>query len=182
MPARFVRLRRCVRAVLHWTAPLLFVTTGLAWASTAWRDSRAAVFVPRSTPAGVSWAQYTITASQQTFRFAHYRGMPDPDDPGGWPSAGFSSAPRPVLPGWIIAGPPSLIEPTFSWTTDEQVAVVPCWMMVTLFGVPTCVQAIVWVRRRFRHQAGCCSKCGYSLSGLPEMSPCPECGRAMAVK
>ena len=51
-------------------------------------------------------------------------------------------------------------------------ASVPIWMLISVVTVPT-----LWFRFRDRRsRPGLCPNCGYSLTGLPPNSPCPECG------
>lgn len=57
--------------------------------------------------------------------------------------------------------------------TGRQLISIPLWMpLVFAFGFA----AIHW-RLNAKPMPGCCTKCGYSLSGLPAPSPCPECGK-----
>ncbi len=48
------------------------------------------------------------------------------------------------------------------------------WMIV-LTGVPS---AFRFARTRRRRARGCCTKCGYDLTGLADDAVCPECGSA----
>lgn len=59
-----------------------------------------------------------------------------------------------------------------SWT----VTVVAVWPFVVL---PICAAAVAWWRDRRRFPAGCCSACGYDLTGNVS-GTCPECGQAVA--
>jgi len=50
---------------------------------------------------------------------------------------------------------------------------IPLWMPVGAMAVST---VVAWRMRSRRIRAGRCLSCGYDLHGLPELSPCPECG------
>jgi ABC-type antimicrobial peptide transport system permease subunit len=53
---------------------------------------------------------------------------------------------------------------------------IPVWFLILVIGVPT---LLLWRsdrRRRLADAVSNCSKCGYSLTGLPEGRACPECG------
>ena len=63
------------------------------------------------------------------------------------------------------------------WGVEKNSAVMlwPIPFLVWAAGVPVLRSGIVARRRAV---TGSCGKCGYSLAGLGEGAPCPECGKA----
>lgn len=51
------------------------------------------------------------------------------------------------------------------------VVVIPLWLIALPFAA-----IVAWSLVRLRQRAEHC-ECGYSLTGLPTQTPCPECGR-----
>ena len=54
---------------------------------------------------------------------------------------------------------------------------VPLWFLAAVFGIPPCLGALAWRRRRMRahrRREGMCERCGYDIRASPER--CPECG------
>ena len=58
-------------------------------------------------------------------------------------------------------------------TSGATLVVVPLWMLLGLFLVPT---AFLWWRDRNRRPPGHCRNCGYDLTGNTS-GRCPECGK-----
>ena len=56
---------------------------------------------------------------------------------------------------------------------------VPTWFIVLLAATPTAVLWRSWWRKH-RFRPGSCQSCGYSLTGLSPLAPCPECGAVRA--
>lgn len=54
-----------------------------------------------------------------------------------------------------------------------RVAVIPVWMVLLPALAPSAIRG--WRRRR-RRSHGLCVRCAYDLRGVPDASPCPECG------
>lgn len=64
-----------------------------------------------------------------------------------------------------------------SYATDGHVFIVPCWVMLVLFGVLPLMPLVSAIRRLRRHKSvGTCQHCGYDLRATPER--CPECGNS----
>ena len=64
-----------------------------------------------------------------------------------------------------------------NWLTGTYIQI-PTWYFVLLTGLLTALLWLPWSRHRRRYRVGCCTACGYDLSG--GQSVCPECGRAKA--
>ena len=60
-----------------------------------------------------------------------------------------------------------------TWQFFRYGFVVPVWS-ISLFAFALVV--LTWRPRIFRPRPGCCSKCNYSLCGIPSSNACPECG------
>jgi hypothetical protein len=97
----------------------------------------------------------------------------------GW--AQFPSSPQSA--GWVFTafGRMRPEDPNFDplawWPVmrskpRNSVIVVPLWTI----GVPAAIAA-AWAGRSLRRRRGHC-RCGYSLAGLADTTPCPECGSA----
>jgi hypothetical protein len=57
--------------------------------------------------------------------------------------------------------------------------VIPHWFVAMILAAPVAHSLYfhLWGRARWRRRHGLCTKCGYSLQGLPDPVRCPECGR-----
>ena len=58
-------------------------------------------------------------------------------------------------------------------TYSESTVWVPLWLLLLAALAPT---ALLWHRDRHALRRGHCPRCAYNLTGLPDSSPCPECG------
>lgn len=67
---------------------------------------------------------------------------------------------------------PLRLWPVLSRRPKNTVFAIPLWMVA----LPSAVAAICLASGLRRRASQC--ECGYSLAGLPEEAPCPECGRA----
>jgi len=56
------------------------------------------------------------------------------------------------------------------WT--KSTLIIPLWIPMIIVAMPC---AVAWWQAFRRFAPGCCTQCGYDLTGLPEPR-CPECG------
>lgn len=71
------------------------------------------------------------------------------------------------------AASPPIYRGTVYAITKHRV-IFPLWFVMLLSGVCPAWWIYTWRRRRVRHAAGLCRKCGYDLRATP--TRCPECG------
>ncbi len=105
------------------------------------------------------------------------------EDAHGWPlyalrwSGGMSAAPS----GSRVHDPGRFITIRI-FSQDYALPIVPAWGgfvgNVLIWGTAYVALAACTAHVRRRRRTGVCLKCGYSLRGLPEGTPCPECGTA----
>jgi hypothetical protein len=63
---------------------------------------------------------------------------------------------------------------------DDRERAALLWPIPLLVWTPAALLLRSGILARRRANTGACGKCGYSLAGLAEGSPCPECGRKAA--
>jgi len=160
---------------------LLFLATGGMWVRSYWACDRIRWnSPPKATGApyertSTEWEVVTRTANVQFYRAVHVSRRDDY-----WmfaPKPGFKlTSDGPDESSVYLTTPIGFGFTREQWTTEamnrDVIVVFPWWSLLLTSGA---IPVLFFIRNFRRRPKGCCSGCGYSLTGNTS-GTCPECG------